>query len=92
MERDQRGGELRRRRLAAGLSQSQLGQRAGISQSNIAAYEAGRRPMSADMSERIVRAMRRRPSEALRAHRAEIERIAARHGATSSDTLEHRST
>ena len=83
VERDQRAAELRRLRLAAGLSQREVGERAGVSQSNIAAYEAGRRPMSEDMIERIVRAMRRRPSEALRAHRSEVERIATRHGATA---------
>lgn len=83
MERDQRGAELLRLRLEAGLSQGEVGERAGISQSNIAAYEAGRRPMSEDMFERIGRAMRRRPSEVLRVHRAEVEGIAVRHGATA---------
>lgn len=52
-----------------------------MSQSHVAAYEAGRRPISAEQEQRIVRALRRPPSEVLKEHTAEVRRIATEHGA-----------
>jgi predicted nucleotidyltransferase len=52
-----------------------------MSQSHVAAYEAGRRPISADQEKRIALALRRSPSQVLRDHAAEVRSIAAEHGA-----------
>jgi predicted nucleotidyltransferase len=55
--------------------------RASITQPNLAAYEAGRRAISDELYDRIVRAMRPRPSVTLRVHADEVKAIARRHGA-----------
>lgn len=75
--------DLRSRRTRAGLSQGELALRSGIAQPNIAAYERGRRRPSASTQARLERALRPRPSDALREHRDEIVRILARHGMTN---------
>ncbi|MDR2722624.1 MAG: helix-turn-helix domain-containing protein [Cellulomonadaceae bacterium] len=66
--------EIREARLAAGLTQQQVAHYAGVTQSNIAAYEAGTRPISPAMKARILKAMRR-PSLAVAEHAADIKRI-----------------
>lgn len=83
MGRSEIGKELRARRLAAGLTQRELALRCGISQSHVAAYEAGTRAISADQAHRLHDALRHRPSLALRAHADEVRAIAERHGAAN---------
>lgn len=61
------------------MSQSELAARSGVAQSNIAAYEAGRRRLSEAMLDRLLRAIAPRPSEALERHRGQIARIVARY-------------
>ena len=48
---------LRRLRLAAGLTQSDLADRSGIARPNIAAYEAGRREPKWSTAERLLAAV-----------------------------------
>src|SRR6266700_4000128 len=48
------GGRLRRARVGAGLSQAELAFRAGIAQSVISAYEAGRRQPSLPTLARLI--------------------------------------
>lgn len=69
-------------RLAAGLTQAQLAARAGTARPNIAAYESGAKVPSPEVRERLIAAMRPRPSEALRGHEAEIIHLAERSGVT----------
>jgi len=71
--------DLRQRRLAAGMAQEDVARYAGVAAPNVAAYEAGRRPMSRPMYERLLRAMRR-PSTALAEHADEVRaRLAQAH-------------
>ncbi|MCL2468060.1 MAG: nucleotidyltransferase domain-containing protein [Micrococcales bacterium] len=71
--------DLRERRLAAGMTQEDVARYAGVAAPNVAAYEAGKRPMSPAMRERLVRAMRR-PSAALAEHADEVkDRLAQAH-------------
>ena len=72
--------DLRAEREAAGLTQKQLAELAGIAQSNLSAYESRRRTASPAMVERIRHAMKR-PSVALDEHRAEVRSVIARYGA-----------
>lgn len=69
-------------RLTAGLTQAELAARTGTARPNIAAYESGAKPVSPEVRERLINAMRPRPSEALAGHEAEVARIAHSHGAT----------
>ncbi len=69
-------------RLAAGLTQAQLAARAGTARPNIAAYESGAKVPSPEVRERLIAAMRPKPSEALRGHEAEIIQLAERSGVT----------
>ncbi len=72
--------QVRELRRAAGLSQTELARRSGVAQSNIAAYETGRRQASASMIERLQDAARPLPHDALAAHRRELEDLAAEFG------------
>jgi len=74
--------DIRTMRLAAGLTQAELAARAGTARPNIAAYESGAKTPSPDVRDRLIAAMRPRPSDALQGHEAEVLRIAARHGVT----------
>ncbi|GAA1871888.1 helix-turn-helix domain-containing protein [Myceligenerans crystallogenes] len=74
---------LRAEREAAGLTQQQLAEATGVAQSNISAYESGRRTASAAMVERLRHAMRR-PAVVLEEHRSEIREVIARHGARNA--------
>ncbi|QAY59241.1 XRE family transcriptional regulator [Microbacterium protaetiae] len=71
---------LRELRERAGLSQSQLAARSGVAQPNIAAYESGRRIPSAAMVDRLRSAMCPLPHEALERHRDELKGLAAKYG------------
>lgn len=73
--------DLRRERERAGLSQARLAEQVGIAQSNLSAYESGRRRASKAMVERIRRAMVR-PSDLLERHRNEILAVVTKYGAT----------
>jgi len=68
--------------MAAGLSQSELARRAGVSQPNTSAYEHGRRTPSPGVLNRIRRALQRRPSEVLAEHLDEVRALIKRHHAT----------
>lgn len=72
--------DVRALRQAAGLSQHELAARSGVAQPNIAAYETGRRRPSAQTMDRIRRAVRPLPHDALAAHRAELVELAGRYG------------
>lgn len=71
---------VRELREAGGLSQSDLAERSGVAQPNIAAYEAGRRRASAAMLERLREAARPLPHDALAVHRDELIALAGVHG------------
>ncbi len=73
---------VRELREAAGLSQSELSERSGVAQPNIAAYESGRRRASPQMLERLRQAARPRPRDALAAHRDELVSLARSFGLT----------
>ena len=74
------GTRIRQARLEAGLTQAELAERAGISRSNVAAYEVDKRPLSDDMVERVLSAARRRyPSEILAARADEVIGIVEKH-------------
>ena len=81
MNSAERGRALRALRLAAGLPQREIAARSGVTQPNLAAYEAGRRAISDELYTRIVKAMRPRPSVTLHRHADEVKAIARRHGA-----------
>lgn len=71
---------LRELREAAGMTQQQLADASGVARPNIAAYESGRRPLSAAMCERLVHSMRR-PSQVLAEHRDEVIALVEKAGA-----------
>ncbi|QGF24122.1 helix-turn-helix domain-containing protein [Raineyella fluvialis] len=71
---------VRELREAAGLSQAELAERSGVAQPNIAAYEAGRRRASAAMLERLRKAARPLPHDALAVHRDELVALAHSYG------------
>ncbi len=95
------GALIREARRRAGLSQAELGRRAGVTQSVVSAYESGARQPSVPVLTRLVEAaglrldlrVQRKMSPLrrlsgpvglrVRAHRAEIVRTAARHGAAN---------
>ena len=74
--------DIRETRLAAGLTQAELAARAGTARPNIAAYESGAKTPSPEVRDRLIAAMRPRPSDALRGHESAVLHIAARNGAT----------
>lgn len=55
------GEYLREQRQRAGLTQIELARRSGVKRTNIAAIEAGRRAPSADMTTRLLAAIRGQP-------------------------------
>lgn len=74
---------VRELREAAGISQAELARRSGITQSNISAYESGRRRASEEMLERLRRATRPLPHDALASRRDELRALALRYGLTN---------
>ncbi|GEB65962.1 hypothetical protein SAT01_34100 [Sinomonas atrocyanea] len=75
--------EIRRLRMAAGLTQAELAARSGVAQPNIAAYESGQRRPSAAMLDRLRRAARPRPSAVIAEKRGQIIAIARKHKASN---------
>jgi transcriptional regulator with XRE-family HTH domain len=57
------GKELRERREALKTTQGELGDVAGVAQSNIAAMESGKRPIGKKMAKRMEAALRTRKEE-----------------------------
>lgn len=74
---------VRELREAAGLSQQELAERSGVAQPNIAAYESGRRNASPSMLDRLRRAARPLPHDALASHRDDLVALASRFGLTN---------
>ncbi|WP_074615880.1 helix-turn-helix domain-containing protein [Microbacterium enclense] len=74
---------IRAGREAAGMSQAELARAARVPQPNISAYENGRRQPSAEVLDRIRRALVGTLNERLFRHRDEIHRIVAEHHATA---------
>jgi len=70
-------------RARAGLSQSELALRAGVSQPNLSAYEAGRVQPGPETLARILAATAERPSVVLQRERDRVIELAARRGARS---------
>lgn len=77
----QRPGELiRRARHDAGLTQAELAKRAELQQPSLALIESGRRRVSGQMLERILRAADYRPSLSLEEHSQQVVELARRRG------------
>lgn len=76
----QPGRLIRRARLDAGLTQSELARRAGISQPSLAQMEKGTRTPSDEMLERVLRAADYRPSIPLADFADQISALAAKRG------------
>lgn len=72
--------QVRELREATGLSQVELARRSGVAQPNIAAYESGRRKASPEMLQRLSKAARPLPHEALTAHSDELVNLAGNYG------------
>lgn len=70
-------------RRQAGLSQSKLAELAHVSQPNLSAYEAGKRTPRPETLARIMRMLRRRPSEILFENRQQILDVAAQNRASN---------
>lgn len=87
------GAALRTARTAAGLTQAEMAERAGTTQSTVSAYESGRKEPGFSTLERLLGVVGAsltisqglstppRPSAVRREHRAEILRLARHHGA-----------
>lgn len=73
--------DIRARRTAAGLTQSQLAKAARVSQPNLSAYENGRRSPSPEVLDRLTRALAGRPSVRIAQHRDRIRAVVAEHRA-----------
>ncbi len=65
------------------MTQAELARAADVPQPNVSAYETGRRRPSAEVLERLDRALRARPSARVDAHRDEIRRIVASYRAAN---------
>lgn len=79
-----RAGEvIRRARVDAGLTQTELARRAGLRQPSLAQMESGKRNVSGEMLERVLRAADYRPSLPLAEHADAITAAAARRGLTN---------
>lgn len=74
---------LRERRRAAGLTQSELARRSGVAQPNIAAYESGRRRPTAATLAKLDVALRPRPSQMMSLHKEDVVAVLQRHGMTN---------
>lgn len=74
---------LRVRRVALGLSQKELAERVGTTQSVIAALENGRRTLTPSMEAKLRHALRENPAELLRRHRDRVLEAAAEFGFTN---------
>lgn len=74
---------IRAARADAGLTQTELARRAGLRQPSLAQMEAGTRPVSGDMLERVLQAADYRPSLALAEHANAIVTAARRRGLTN---------
>ena len=72
-----------RLRKDAGLTQRELADASGVAQSNIAAYESGRRQPSPSMFARLRQAAKPRPSVALARHLMEVRALGRKHHADS---------
>ena len=75
--------DIRAKRRAAGLSQSQLARAAKVPQPNLSAYENGRRVPSPEVLDRIQRALEVRPSTRVTQHRDSIRALVAEHHAVA---------
>lgn len=62
---DNPGALIREARLDLGITQTELARRAGLSQSSLAQMESGKRNVSSDMLERVLKAADYRPNLAL---------------------------
>lgn len=78
---------VRAARIAAGLTQTELAAAAGLNQPNLANIEAGRRPVSPELLERILAAAGHRPSNALAAARQQVLALAAEYGLSNVRTF-----
>jgi predicted nucleotidyltransferase len=77
------GREVAKLRRDAGLTQKELAESSGVAQSNIAAYESGRRRPSQAMVARLAHAAKPRPSQVLAKQRTKVLALGARHHAES---------
>lgn len=84
---DDFGATLREARHRRGMSQRELASLSGVHQPTIAAVETGRRQPTAPVRTALERAVRVRPSEALRAHRAELRAAIERHHGTGAQVF-----
>lgn len=73
------GQWARHRRLALGLTQSEVAERTGIAQSNLAAIESGRRGVGEHTTQRLREALAARPGDLLRRNRDRVLEAARRH-------------
>ncbi|MET3165540.1 UNVERIFIED_ORG: putative nucleotidyltransferase [Arthrobacter sp. UYEF10] len=73
--------EIAEKRVRAGLSQKRLAELSHVSQPNLSAYESGKRIPRPETLGRIMKVLRRRPSEILAEHRSETLEIAHRYKA-----------
>lgn len=71
---------VRAARRAAGVTQSELAAAVGLNQPNLANIEAGRRSVSPELLERILKTAGYRPSAALAAIRGQVVALAADYG------------
>lgn len=67
--------EIREARERAGLTQAELAEVSGVARPNIAAYESGARTPSPAMVQRLLAAIKPRPSSCLAAHRDDVRRL-----------------
>ena len=72
--------QLRAARLEAGLTQREVAALVGIAPSNLSAYEAGKRPMSATMADRIEACLRPSPRVLLERNRDGLRELLLERG------------
>ena len=71
---------IKEMREAAGMTQQQLADATGIAQPNLAAYENGRRPVTARVRQRITDATAQRPADRVARHRERVLELVAEAG------------